>query len=136
MTDGQRMLFARKLIVRSQQDFSRMLGISQAALSDIENGKNGISYPVFKRLVEEVGIHPYWFMWGQDPVFRDNSFFDKYNISYKNASPTAGATASPAPKKAGSKQLANPKTTTMDEVLKELVALKKEVTKMKRGTKK
>ncbi|WP_160711258.1 helix-turn-helix domain-containing protein [Chitinophaga solisilvae] len=133
MTEGQRILFVRKLIQKSQQEFAQLLAVSQAALSDIENEKNGISYPVFKKLVEEIGIHPYWFLWGQEPVFRDISFAIKYNIGYNYASATAGATASPAPKKATIKHLPTP---TMEDVMKELTALRGEVNKIKRSSKK
>ncbi|RBL88545.1 helix-turn-helix domain-containing protein [Chitinophaga flava] len=136
MTDGQRILYIRKLIKKSQQDFALMLGISQAALSDIENEKNGISYPVFKRLVEEVGIHPYWFMWEQDPIFRDNSFHDKYKISYKDASPTASVSASATSKKATGKKSGVQPEVTMEDILKELTMLRGEVSKIKQEGKK
>lgn len=136
MTDGQRILHIRKLIKKSQQDFALMLGISQAALSDIENEKNGISYSVFKRLVEEVGVHPYWFMWGQEPVFRDESFFDKYKISYKDTSPTASVSASAAAQKATGKQSGAQPAVTMEDIMKELSILREEVTKIKQEGKK
>ncbi|MFB6454453.1 helix-turn-helix domain-containing protein [Chitinophaga sp. Hz27] len=132
MTEGQRILYIRKLIKKNQQEFAQLLSVSQAALSDIENGKNGISYPVFRKLVEEIGVHPYWFMWGQDPIFREIHYADKYNISYNPASPTEGASASPAHKSPTSKD----PHFTMEEVMKALSDLQGEVNKIKRKAKK
>lgn len=131
MTEGQRILYIRKLIQKSQQEFAQLLAVSQAALSDIENGKNGISYPVFKRLVEEIGVHPYWFLWGQEPVFRDASFAMKYNISYNRG----GSIAVPAPQKTVAKAVPA-STPSLEDVIKELTALRGEVNKIKRSGKK
>jgi transcriptional regulator with XRE-family HTH domain len=127
MTEGQRLLYIRKLLGKSQQEFAQLLSVSQAALSDIENGKNGISYPVFKRLVEEIGVHPYWFMWGPEPIFRDSSFEAKYNLSDNYASPSAGANASATPEPTTNVSA----TPTMAEVMQALSDLKGEVNKMK-----
>ncbi|RAJ75520.1 helix-turn-helix protein [Chitinophaga dinghuensis] len=132
MTEGQRILHLRKLIKKNQQEFAQLISVSQAALSDIENGKNGISYPVFKKLVEEIGVHPYWFMWGQEPIFREKEFAEKYNIPYNPASPTESANASPAHKTATS----NDSKLTMEEVMKALSDLQGEVNKIKRKAKK
>lgn len=59
----------RKLLKLNQTEFSEELGITQTSVSQIEREKNGISYDVFKALVNKMGVNPYWLMNGTGSIF-------------------------------------------------------------------
>lgn len=63
LNENQRIKAIRKLLGLTQQQFASRIGISQAALSDIENEKNGISYDVFKKIVEAFHLNSEWLMY-------------------------------------------------------------------------
>ncbi|MBX3101077.1 MAG: helix-turn-helix domain-containing protein [Bacteroidetes bacterium] len=63
LNENQRIKAIRKLLGLTQQQFASRIGISQAALSDIENEKNGISYDVFKKIVEAFHLNSDWLMY-------------------------------------------------------------------------
>ncbi|MFO0485579.1 MAG: helix-turn-helix domain-containing protein, partial [Sphingobacteriia bacterium] len=67
--ENQRIKAIRKLMNLTQQQFAGQIGISQAALSDIENEKNGISYDVFKRILESFHIKSDWLMYRNGDPF-------------------------------------------------------------------
>ncbi len=46
------------------------LGITQTSLSQLEAGKNGISYEVFKALCERFDVDPTWLMDGVGEMYR------------------------------------------------------------------
>ncbi len=50
---GKRLKYIRKNIMNlNQKDFSKLLGISQGSLSDVENGNRGLPTEAFVRLFE------------------------------------------------------------------------------------
>lgn len=71
--ENQRIKAIRKMMALTQQQFASQIGISQAALSDIENEKNGISYDVFKRIIEAFHVKSEWLM------YRNGEPFDPVN---------------------------------------------------------
>lgn len=64
MALNQRIKLLRKTLAKSQTDFAAAIGITQTSLSQIESGKNGISYDVFHALIKEFGVNPFWLMDG------------------------------------------------------------------------
>src|ERR1044071_9546018 len=68
MTLAQRIKNIRKELGLNQTEFAQKIGITQTSLSQIEGGKNGISYDVFKSIVTEFNINPMWLMDGVGPM--------------------------------------------------------------------
>ena len=56
--DGQRLRRLRRERALSQQDVERMTGVSQATLSDLEQGKRGARASTLRKLAEVLGVEP------------------------------------------------------------------------------
>ncbi len=56
--DGARLRRLRRERALSQQDVERMTGISQATLSDLEQGKRGTRAFTLRKLAEVLGVEP------------------------------------------------------------------------------
>lgn len=65
MTLNQRIKLLRKTLAQSQTEFATSIGITQTSLSQIESGKNGISYDVFHAIISTYNVNPFWLMDGQ-----------------------------------------------------------------------
>lgn len=48
----------------NQGKFSKSLGLKQGSYSDIERGRNSLSYPIIKKLIEVYNINPNWLFLG------------------------------------------------------------------------
>lgn len=59
----------RKELGLTQKDLAERLGLTFSALSDIERGKNGLSFDVVKGLIMSVGVNPYYLLNGDLPIF-------------------------------------------------------------------
>jgi transcriptional regulator with XRE-family HTH domain len=70
MTLAQRIKNLRKELGLNQTEFAQRVGITQTSLSQIEGEKNGISYDVYKAIVNEFGVDPTWLMDGIGNMFR------------------------------------------------------------------
>ncbi|MBI3511355.1 MAG: helix-turn-helix domain-containing protein [Bacteroidetes bacterium] len=73
MTLAQRIKMIRKQFGLSQTDFAEKIDITQTSLSQIEGEKNGISYDVFKGIIEKFEIDPTWLMDGTGSMIRTES---------------------------------------------------------------
>jgi HTH-type transcriptional regulator, competence development regulator len=56
--DGARLRRARRERALSQQDLVRMTGVSQATLSDLEQGKREARASTLRKLAEALGVEP------------------------------------------------------------------------------
>lgn len=73
MTLAQRIKFIRKSLDLSQTIFAAEIGITQTSLSQIEGGKNGISYDVYKAIIQRFNIDPLWLMDGEGEMQRSTA---------------------------------------------------------------
>jgi len=69
MTLNQRIKLVRKTLAQSQTEFAGAIGITQTSLSQIESGKNGISYDVFHAIISGFNVNPFWLMDGKGEMF-------------------------------------------------------------------
>lgn len=69
MTLAQRIKNLRKELGLNQTEFAQKIGITQTSLSQIEGEKNGISYDVYKAIVNEFKVNPVWLMDGIGSMF-------------------------------------------------------------------
>ena len=56
--DGAKLRRLRRERALSQQDVERITGVSQATLSDLEQGKRGARASTLRRLSEVLGVEP------------------------------------------------------------------------------
>jgi transcriptional regulator with XRE-family HTH domain len=56
--DGTRLRRVRRERALSQQDLVRMTGVSQATLSDLEQGKREARASTLRKLAEALGVEP------------------------------------------------------------------------------
>ncbi|HTF02526.1 MAG TPA: helix-turn-helix domain-containing protein [Bacteroidia bacterium] len=70
MTLAQRIKNLRKELGLNQTEFAQRIGITQTSLSQIEGEKNGISYDVYKAIVNEFAVDPTWLMDGIGNMLR------------------------------------------------------------------
>ena len=56
--DGPKLRKLRRELALSQQDIERGAGISQATLSDLEQGKRGARASTLRKLAEALGVEP------------------------------------------------------------------------------
>ncbi len=69
MTLAQRIKNLRKELGLNQTEFAQRIGITQTSLSQIEGEKNGISYDVYKSIVNEFKVEAMWLMDGVGTMF-------------------------------------------------------------------
>lgn len=93
-----------RLYLKIQQgEFSAKLGLKQGSYSDIERGRNAVSYPVIKKAMEEFNLNPNWLITGEGNMFYspgdkktvskekpNNDFTIKDNIVLVEAKAAAG----------------------------------------------
>lgn len=81
MTLAQRIKNLRKELGLNQTEFAQRIGITQTSLSQIEGEKNGISYDVYKSIVNEFKVDPMWLMDGIGTMFAsfDSAQDDKHS---------------------------------------------------------
>lgn len=65
----------RTVLSLSQRDFAQSLGITQSALSQIENGLTNISLVTLEQLMVQHNVNPDWLLFGEKPLLRTT--FDK-----------------------------------------------------------
>ena len=64
--DGTKLRKLRREWALSQQDIERRTGISQATLSDLEQGKRGARASTLRKLAEALGVEPRELMKGEN----------------------------------------------------------------------
>jgi len=62
----------RKSLGFNQQEFSELLGIDQAHLSQLEHGKIGIGNRIMVTLIEKFNISSDWIYTGKGSMFKHN----------------------------------------------------------------
>jgi transcriptional regulator with XRE-family HTH domain len=56
--DGKQLRRLRRERALSQQDVTRLTGVAQATLSDLEGGKRGARASTLRKLAETLGVEP------------------------------------------------------------------------------
>jgi transcriptional regulator with XRE-family HTH domain len=56
--DGKQLRRLRRERALSQQDVTRLTGVAQATLSDLEGGKRGARASTLRKLAEALGVEP------------------------------------------------------------------------------
>lgn len=69
MSIGERLKAYRKAKSLSLREISKITGISQGALSDIENSKNQPAAKTIEAIVRNTDINPYWLLTGESEMF-------------------------------------------------------------------
>ncbi len=65
---GDRLKQVRIELGLKQKDFALQLGITPTALSEIENGRNNISQPILRKLMNLYGLDANWLVNGEGPM--------------------------------------------------------------------
>lgn len=69
MSDNQRLKLIRQRLGYNQTDFAKSLNLSQGAYSDVERGRNSISYSLLGKLVKRYGVNPTYLISGKGEMF-------------------------------------------------------------------
>ena len=69
MTINERMRLIRKTIKLTQEEFGNRLGVSFAAVSMTEGGKNGVSDRIVRDMVREFAVNEGWLRTGEGSMF-------------------------------------------------------------------
>lgn len=73
MTENDRIRILRKELNLTLTEFSNKLGITHAALSNIENGKRNVTEQMHKSICREFRVDPIWLSTGEGDMFIDES---------------------------------------------------------------
>lgn len=68
-TEKHRITMLRELLQLSQTEFSRKIGISQGALSQIESGRSRLSMETLKNLAKAFNVNCNWLVQGEGNIF-------------------------------------------------------------------
>lgn len=69
MSQGERLKFLRKELNLSQEKFGSKLGLSKVAISDIENGKTGLTERNAKSICRTFNVDYFWLTEGIGEMF-------------------------------------------------------------------
>ena len=69
MSQGERLKFLRKELNLSQEKFGSKLGLSKVAISDIENGKTGLTERNAKSICRTFNVDYFWLTEGTGEMF-------------------------------------------------------------------
>lgn len=75
--ERQRIIMLRELLQMSQTEFSRKIGISQGALSQIESGRSRLSMETLKNLTKAFNVNCNWLVIGDGDIFYQEHGFKK-----------------------------------------------------------
>lgn len=83
MTDSEKIKHIREMLKLTQQEFAAKLNVSQGSITSLEKGRNKeMSLTVFKNLVNEFGVNPYFFLSNRnEPEFSDSTADKRKKIS-------------------------------------------------------
>ena len=73
MTENDRIRILRKELHLTLTEFSNKLGITHAALSNIENGKRNVTEQMRKSICREFRVDPIWLSTGDGDMFINES---------------------------------------------------------------
>lgn len=73
MTENDRIHMLRKELNLTLTEFSNKLGITHAALSNIENGKRNVTEQMHKSICREFRVDPIWLSTGEGDMFIEES---------------------------------------------------------------
>lgn len=89
--ERERITMLRELLQMSQTEFARKIGISQGALSQIENGRSRLSMETLKSLSVQFNINCNWLVNGKGEIFYN--YAESKKSSDKNLIPLIDANA-------------------------------------------
>ncbi len=69
LNENERIAYVREFLSLSQADFAQRIGISQGALSQIENSKTGISLETLVKITRQLNVDCNWLVHGVGEVF-------------------------------------------------------------------
>ena len=70
-TPNERVSEIRKSKSLTTEEFGLRLGVSRAAISNIENGKRSLTYQMLKSICREFGVSEDWLKYGEGEMFGD-----------------------------------------------------------------
>ena len=82
-TENTRLKNFRTHLNMQQGEFCQHLGIKQGSYSDIERGRNSISYQVLKKCMEKFDLNPNWLLTGMGEMFLSNENQDSFEPTVK-----------------------------------------------------
>ena len=72
MTINERIRDLRKtLLSLTMEEFGKRVGVGKSAISDIENGRNGVSGNMFNSICREFNVRPEWLRDGEGEPFKE-----------------------------------------------------------------
>lgn len=72
MTQGERIKEIRKTLGLTLEKFGQRLGVSNVAISRLENGYRNVTEQMFKSICREYNVNPHWLQTGEGDMFLDN----------------------------------------------------------------
>lgn len=82
-TENTRLKNFRTHLNMQQGEFCQHLGIKQGSYSDIERGRNSISYQVLKKCMEKFDLNPNWLLTGMGEMFLSEENKDSFEPTVK-----------------------------------------------------
>ncbi|MGK7391608.1 MAG: XRE family transcriptional regulator [Candidatus Cyclobacteriaceae bacterium M2_1C_046] len=92
-TERQRITMLRQLLKLSQTEFSRKIGISQGALSQIESGRSRLSMETLKNLSKAFNVNCNWIVSGKGDIFIKQEKTDGKNSNKRKGIPLVDVNA-------------------------------------------
>lgn len=74
MTEGERIKQIRKNAKMTQEEFAKRIGVTQPAITKIENRNRNITEQMRKSICREFRVDPIWLMTGEGDPYIDQSF--------------------------------------------------------------
>lgn len=74
---NERIKILRKTLGLSGEKFGEHLGVSRAAISNIEGGSRNVTDQMFKSICREFNVDETWLRTGEGDMFKKNSDFDE-----------------------------------------------------------
>lgn len=72
-----RLKYVRKELGLTQKGFAEKLGITQAALNEIEHGRSGLTKSRISQIAHVFNVNPEWLTLGQGPIFLEGKTPDE-----------------------------------------------------------
>lgn len=82
MTINERIKFLRKSLDLTIEKFGNALGVTRAAISNIENGNRGVTEQMFKAICREFDVREEWLRDGIEPMFEELSRSEELAIFF------------------------------------------------------
>lgn len=82
MTINERIKFLRKSLDLTIEKFGNSLGVTRAAISNIENGNRSVTEQMFKAICREYDVREEWLRDGIEPMFEEFSRSEELAIFF------------------------------------------------------